>query len=646
MNDARRLLGGRYEVGDLIGRGGMADVHLGQDTRLGRQVAIKILRSELARDRSFLMRFRREAQAAASLNHPSIVAVFDSGEESITENSGAQVAVPYIVMEFVPGRTLRDILAEQGPFEPFEAARIMAEVLRALDYSHDNGIIHRDIKPANVILGPHGEPKVMDFGIARAIADTAATMTNTSIVVGTAQYLSPEQAQGLDVDARSDLYSAGCLLYELLTGRAPFIGDSPVAIAYQHVGQPPQPPALHRPDLPASLDVVTLHALAKEPEARYQTGADFAADLDAVRTGGPTIAAREAIAAGTLAPLRSDDDLDRTGATTVVPAAAVAQAAEVPEAPEVRRTETVLATDDPEKKKWPLWAVVAAALSALAVALLLAWNAGLFDGKPDTVSVPAVVQKTQAEATRILTDAGFQVKAEPVRNNARAGTVVGQNPDAQSQQPQGSLVTLSVSSGPGTVTVPDLANYDQPLVGDRLKAVKLTLGDIQQVDSMSVPEGKVVSTEPKAGSKVPEGTAVKLNVSTGKMPVPDVVGMSQRGAIEALGKVGLRADVQMVPSDREAGTVLSQAFPKGTKVRVGDPVTITVAEPRPTPSVVTTTQVVTETPRPGGTERTPSTTPPPGDTTDPTGPADPTGTDSPEPPAVTDPPVPTDTPTP
>ncbi|HYO19465.1 MAG TPA: protein kinase, partial [Dermatophilaceae bacterium] len=242
MNSATRLLGGRYQVGALLGRGGMAEVHEGHDTRLGRTVAIKMLRSDLARDPSFLARFRREAQSAAGLNHPAIVAVYDSGEDEDVDSHGGTVALPYIVMEYVEGRTLREILNETTVMEAGEAARVTEGILDALSYSHRMGIVHRDIKPANVMLTPSGDVKVMDFGIARAIADTAATMTQTQSVIGTAQYLSPEQAQGKQVDARSDLYSTGCLLYELLTGRTPFVGDSPVSIAYQHVGQAPQPP--------------------------------------------------------------------------------------------------------------------------------------------------------------------------------------------------------------------------------------------------------------------------------------------------------------------------------------------------------------------------------------------------------------------
>ena len=287
MSTAPRVLGGRYEVGELIGRGGMADVHLGHDTRLGRQVAIKMLRSDLARDANFLMRFRREAQSAAGLNHPAIVAIFDSGEDdSVVEGpNGTRTTLPYIVMEYVDGETLRQQLTDQQQLQPAEAIRVTEGILDALAYSHRMGIVHRDIKPANVMITTGGHVKVMDFGIARAIADTAATMTQTQSVVGTAQYLSPEQAQGQTVDERSDLYSTGCLLFELLAGRPPFTGDSAVAIAYQHVGELPQPPSVFNDAVAGDLDAVTLHALAKDREARYQDATAFRDDLENVRLG-------------------------------------------------------------------------------------------------------------------------------------------------------------------------------------------------------------------------------------------------------------------------------------------------------------------------------------------------------------------------
>src|ERR1700733_7411493 len=280
-----RLLGGRYELDGIVGRGGMAEVFRARDIRLDRIVGVKTLRDDLARDQTFQARFRREAQSAASLNHPSIVAVYDTGEDMVNGTP-----VPYIVMEFVEGRTLRDLLRDDRRLLPERAAEITDGVLRALDYSHRNGIVHRDIKPGNVMLTRSGDVKVMDFGIARAVSDAQATMTQTAQVIGTAQYLSPEQARGERADPRSGLYSSGCLLYELLTGRPPFTGDSPVAIAYQHVRENPIPPSRVDPELPIWADSIVLKAMAKDPADRYQTAADMRADLQRAASGMPVSA--------------------------------------------------------------------------------------------------------------------------------------------------------------------------------------------------------------------------------------------------------------------------------------------------------------------------------------------------------------------
>ncbi|HLV55789.1 MAG TPA: Stk1 family PASTA domain-containing Ser/Thr kinase, partial [Actinotalea caeni] len=280
------MLAGRYEVGELIGRGGMAEVHIGRDTRLGRTVAIKVLRSDLARDPTFQARFRREAQSAASLNHPAIVSVYDTGEDTGVDATGNETHVPFIVMEYVEGHTVRDLLRDGAALPIDEAIEITAGVLSALEYSHRAGIVHRDIKPANVMIADDGSVKVMDFGIARAVADTSATMTQTQAVMGTAQYLSPEQAQGQTVDARSDLYSTGCMLFELLTGRAPFIGESPVSIAYQHVGEKPPLASDFAPhEISNELDAVVLHSLEKRRDDRYQDATSFRSDLQSARMG-------------------------------------------------------------------------------------------------------------------------------------------------------------------------------------------------------------------------------------------------------------------------------------------------------------------------------------------------------------------------
>lgn len=280
-DDSTTLLGGRYELEGLLGRGGMADVRIGRDLRLGRTVAVKQLKSELAADPTFQERFRREAQSSAALNHPSIVAVYDTGEAP----DAAGTSIPYIVMELVEGQTLREVLRDGRKILPERALSITADVLSALDYSHRAGIIHRDIKPANVMLTPEGKVKVMDFGIARAIADASSAMTQTAAVIGTAQYLSPEQARGETVDARSDIYSAGCLLYELLAGRPPFVGESPVSVAYQHVREEARPPSQYNPDVTASIDHIVAKSLAKRTEDRYQSAGDMRRDIERVIGG-------------------------------------------------------------------------------------------------------------------------------------------------------------------------------------------------------------------------------------------------------------------------------------------------------------------------------------------------------------------------
>src|SRR5687768_5275377 len=284
MEEPRRL-GGRYELGQVLGRGGMAEVYLAMDTRLGRTVAVKTLRADLARDPTFQARFRREAQSAASLNHPAIVAVYDTGEDYIDN-----VSIPYIVMEYVDGSTLRELLHSGRKLLPERTLEMTIGILQALEYSHRAGIVHRDIKPANVMLTRNGQVKVMDFGIARAMGDSGMTLTQTSAVIGTAEYLSPEQAKGEQVDARSDLYSTGCLLYELVTVRPPFVGDSPVAVAYQHVREEPQPPSVFDPEITTEMDAIVLRALVKDPDYRYQSADEMRADIEACLDGQPVAA--------------------------------------------------------------------------------------------------------------------------------------------------------------------------------------------------------------------------------------------------------------------------------------------------------------------------------------------------------------------
>jgi len=603
VNSATRLLGGRYQVDGLIGRGGMAEVHAGHDTRLGRTVAIKMLRSDLARDPMFLARFRREAQSAAGLNHPAIVAVYDSGEDEDTDSGGGRVALPYIVMEYVEGRTLRDVLNEVTVMEPDEAARVTEGVLDALSYSHRMGIVHRDIKPANVMLTPAGQVKVMDFGIARAIADTAATMTQTQSVIGTAQYLSPEQAQGNSVDARSDLYSAGCLLYELLTGRTPFIGDSPVSIAYQHVGQAPEPPSVYKPGLSSDLDAVVLHALVKDRDARYQDATAFRSDLAAARSGRPiSSAARGTAAAAALGAA------GLAGATT-----AMAQTDPTQVVGGLQHNTASLPAigkdpdEEPKKPHKTTYALLAVAVIAALVLLGLAGKA-LFSGDTAAakLSVPSVITLTQDQAEAKLRNAGFVPAVTTATSTKEKGTVTDQNPQAGEKYPAKTTVTITVSTGPGEAAVPDVTSFTVDSATAALKNVGLTVGAVDQVDDPSVDKGKVIETNPKANASVPAGSAVTLKVASGKVKVPDVVGAARGDAQQTLTDARLKYTTKYLDSNQQEGTVLAQTQ-AGQVVDIQTQIVLTVAQkPQPTP-----------TPTPTTTPPTPTTSTPPAATTAP-----------------------------
>ncbi|MDQ1483914.1 MAG: eukaryotic-like serine/threonine-protein kinase [Actinomycetota bacterium] len=616
MDSTTRLLGGRYQVGELIGRGGMAEVHAGHDTRLGRTVAIKVLRADLARDPSFLARFRREAPSAAGLNHPSIVAVYDSGEDEDTESSGRKVALPYIVMEYIEGRTLREILSETKVMEPAEAARVTEGVLDALAYSHRMGIVHRDIKPANVMLTPNGDVKVMDFGIARAIADTAATMTQTQSVIGTAQYLSPEQAQGTPVDARSDLYSAGCLLFELLTGRTPFVGDSPVSVAYQHVGQAPQAPSVFQPGLSSDMDAVVLHALAKDRDARYQDASQFRADLAAARTGAPISSAAHGTAAGAgvgAAALSGDptmaigQTIAQTSPTQVVRAPGVpAQGGSgaTTSLPPIGTDPTV----QPRKRRKATYALLALAVIAALVLIGFAARSMLATGKAvPQLTVPSVTGLTQAEAAARLTSAGFVPKVSKATNAAEKGTVFDENPPANERRPAKSTVTIFVSTGRGQTEVPDVTGFALGSARASIKDAHLSVGRVESVDDPKVDKGKVIETVPKARSSVPANSAVVIRIASGKVKVPDVVGNGSGDAQKRLTDARLKYKTRFEFSAKPEGTVLSQTH-GGETVDLGTQIDLVVAQAAP-PTAPPTTQPPA-----------PPTTQPPATTTPPTAP--------------------------
>jgi serine/threonine-protein kinase len=554
MTDAR-LLGGRYQLGEVLGYGGMAEVHRGRDQRLGRDVAVKVLRADLARDPGFQMRFRREAQNAAALNHPAIVAVYDTGEEA----DGA-TPLPYIVMEYVGGRTLKEVLAEERRLMPERAMEITADICAALDFSHKNGIVHRDIKPGNVMLTPTGTVKVMDFGIARAVTSGTSTMTQTSAVIGTAQYLSPEQARGESVDARSDVYSTGCLLYELLTGQPPFTGDSPVSVAYQHVREDPVPPSRVNPDVTPTIDAIVLKAMAKNPANRYQSAGDMRADLLRAVAGRPVSAT----------PVMSD-----------------AQRTELIAAPVGGGNGSMLPPDDGRGRRGLAWVgIVLAILGVFAAAALL--TAYLLGDNTPKVAVPSVVGDRVELATQKLEQSNLRVEVKRIPSSRQLeGTVKDQNPTAGTKVHEKSAVTLTVNNGPDQTKVPDFQNKSLDAAQQLATQAKVKLST-KQVDSEKA-AGTVLTQDPAPGTSVDQNSEVQLTVSKGNFAtVPNVVGKGRDEAVGMLASAGFTPRVTF----REDGSVPvgqvieqnpagNQQKPKGSTVRI---VVATAPSPSPTPS--------------------------------------------------------------
>jgi len=508
------LLGGRYKLGEMIGTGGMADVFVAEDTRLARQVAIKVLRSDLARDPSFVARFRKEALAAAGLNHPGIVAVYDSGEEP----------APYIVMELISGHTLRELI-HKGERVPLKRALEIGEgILAALEYSHQGGIVHRDIKPANIMITDHGDVKVMDFGIARALADLGATLTSTWNVVGTAQYLSPEQALGEVADLRSDIYSTGCLLYEVLTGQPPFTGETPVSIAYQHVSGNFIAPTKIVPDLPTGVDTLLSVALAKNPDDRYQTAGSMLDDLYKIKSG-------EVV-------------------TT-----------KISKAPVSRRK------------------ILIGAVSGVAALAFLAL--GLFLTNPQTdpaglPQLPNVVGLTQAEAEALL---GDYVVTITRAHDARIpkDRVASQLPLAAVRAQKGSGVVLTISDGPGDSIVPiDLVGLSLIDARAALTAVGLFVSATEAVPSDEA-QGTVLKVTPAPGSTITAGSGVVLQIASGQVLVPSLIGTDALQAKTLLVQAGfLVNEVIGYDANQPIGVVIRQAPDAGTTQVIGKSVTITI----------------------------------------------------------------------
>ena len=578
MTTTPRMLGQRYEVGEVLGRGGMAEVHRGRDIRLGREVAIKVLRSDIARDPTFQARFRREAQAAASLNHPAIVAVYDTGEDSVAAGD-----VPYIVMEYVEGRTLRDVLKDEGVMEVNAAMSFAADICAALDFSHRNGIVHRDVKPGNVMITPAGAVKVMDFGIARAVSDSSVTMTSTAAVIGTAQYLSPEQARGESVDARSDVYSAGCLLFELVTGGPPFTGDSPVAVAYQHVREDPRPPSTINRAVPPALDAVVLKAMSKNPANRYQSAADMRTDLLRAVAGQRVEAT----------PVMSDSD--RTA--MIAPATGTRyRAAAAPAAlPVLDDAQDDLDSQRRRRIGFAVLTVALLALAGAAVALFLLLNNN--DGNsednppptPQTIQVPVLLGLTQDAAETAIQDAGLTVGevTQVASEEADLGLVVEQAPTADSAVEADTSVDLVIGSGPDVVAIPQVLGLTEAQAQENLEDAGFQVLPSVPQDSL-VAVGQVIGVTPPEGTEVAPETAVTLTISTGVIPIPDILNRPGDEAEQTLRDLGFTNVQQVnVESDQEAGTVVDVTPGVGSPAAAGEAITLMVAVPIPVEETTT-----------------------------------------------------------
>lgn len=557
MSIEQRVLAGRYRVDELIGYGGMAKVYRGQDLTLGREVAIKILDPDLARDTAFRTRFRLEAQAASRMSHPSIVRVYDAGDSTTTSGAAGSEDPPYIVMELVKGTLLKDIIAG-GPVPVADAVRYVDGILEALDYSHRAGVIHRDIKPGNVMVTDKGQVKVMDFGIARAVSDSSSTVAETTQIIGTAAYFSPEQAKGEPVDARADLYSTGVVLYELLTGRQPFRGESPVAVAYQHVSETPVPPTEVNDESPGALDPIVLRALAKDPYQRFPDASNFRAALDAATTGH--------------APSRK-----QLGAlTSELYGPSPRHAQETARSLRQLSTDTTMArTQSGPPVAW-IWAGVA--LLAVLLVSVLFWVLTISMRPPEVpssaVTVPDLVN---VSAERAQEDLGkLDLTAKLVLESSTdivEGNVIRTDPEPGVTVAEGDSITVYVSTGVKTSVVPSLEGLSRAAAEAALTAAGLEIGSVIQRNDKSLAADTVIEASEAADSEVAPGTAVNLVVASGKVTLDDVTGWTLTSATTALEDLGLVA-THVPLTDCAAtnpNTVASMSVAPGD-VAVGSPI--------------------------------------------------------------------------
>ncbi|MFJ6012223.1 Stk1 family PASTA domain-containing Ser/Thr kinase [Streptomyces sp. NPDC092952] len=573
MEEPRRL-GGRYELGSVLGRGGMAEVYLAHDTRLGRTVAVKTLRADLARDPSFQARFRREAQSAASLNHPAIVAVYDTGEDYVDG-----VSIPYIVMEYVDGSTLRELLHSGRKLLPERTLEMTVGILQALEYSHRAGIVHRDIKPANVMLTRTGQVKVMDFGIARAMGDSGMTMTQTAAVIGTAQYLSPEQAKGEQVDARSDLYSTGCLLYELLTVRPPFIGDSPVAVAYQHVREEAQPPSTFDPEITPEMDAIVMKALVKDPDYRYQSADEMRADIEACLDGRP-VAATAAMGAagyggydgyGNDQPTTALRPADQNGAATSMLPPVNPEDGSYDDRPDRRRQ---------KKSNTSTILLIVAGVLVLIGAILIGQAVFSNDKKDNRVDAPNLVGLTVDAAEQRAGNAEVAVKVGSRKEceDQPEGKICSQTPEADTPMEKQDTVTVVVSTGAPKIEVPDVTEKSQDTARKSLEDRGFTVKVVTE-ESDKTPD-TVIRQDPAGNAKAEKNSEVTITVAKqAEADLPDVRSRTIDQALAQLSPLGFtNISQQQVDSDQPAGTVIEQSPAGPSKQPKNTPIVLKVSK--------------------------------------------------------------------